>query len=225
MTHKQAMKVTDKTIAAVAAPRERARRSRVYQRKTDVVLTAAESLFQRFNFVDVAMEDVAAEAGVSKSTVYRNFGSKEQLFQAVIRHRCAHILPDTATIAEAERAKPADGLRILSIAFLHWILAPAQIEFFRSVIASVRRAPEVGRMLFEGPMQRSRALFADYIGRRIAVRPTSADEADRLASQLIALLSNQTHMQLVLGCLVELDEARITADVDHALSLFLAGVI
>ncbi|MEV6751508.1 helix-turn-helix domain-containing protein [Streptomyces sp. NPDC051214] len=44
---------------------------------------AARSLFLREGF-GVGMDAIAAEAGVSKVTVYNHFGNKETLFVAVI---------------------------------------------------------------------------------------------------------------------------------------------
>ena len=38
------------------------------------------------------MDDVAARAGVSKMTVYRHFGSKEDLFAGVITDLCNEII-------------------------------------------------------------------------------------------------------------------------------------
>ncbi|KQX49346.1 MULTISPECIES: TetR/AcrR family transcriptional regulator [unclassified Streptomyces] len=52
-------------------------------RKRQAVLRAARDLFLREGF-GVGMDAIAAEAGVSKVTVYNHFGSKEALFTAVV---------------------------------------------------------------------------------------------------------------------------------------------
>lgn len=48
----------------------------------DRVLDVAVELFTESAFEDVSLDDVAARAGVSKRTVLRRFGSKEELFVA-----------------------------------------------------------------------------------------------------------------------------------------------
>lgn len=48
------------------------------------ILHAAARAFGRTGFAATSMEDVAAEAGVSRLIVYRHFGSKEELYRAVL---------------------------------------------------------------------------------------------------------------------------------------------
>jgi AcrR family transcriptional regulator len=48
------------------------------------LLRAAATAFARGGFAATSMEDVAAEAGVTKLIVYRNFDSKEDLYRSVL---------------------------------------------------------------------------------------------------------------------------------------------
>jgi AcrR family transcriptional regulator len=48
------------------------------------ILRAAATAFARGGFADTSMDDVAAEAGVSRIIVYRHFASKEELYRAVL---------------------------------------------------------------------------------------------------------------------------------------------
>jgi AcrR family transcriptional regulator len=48
------------------------------------LLRAAATAFARGGFAGTSMDDVAAEAGVSRLIVYRNFDSKEELYRAVL---------------------------------------------------------------------------------------------------------------------------------------------
>jgi AcrR family transcriptional regulator len=48
------------------------------------LLRAAATAFARTGFAGTSMDDVAAEAGVSRLIVYRNFESKEDLYRAVL---------------------------------------------------------------------------------------------------------------------------------------------
>ena len=52
--------------------------------KAEAVLAAAERAFLAGGFGAVTMDAVAREAGVSKATVYAHYGSKEELFGAVV---------------------------------------------------------------------------------------------------------------------------------------------
>lgn len=48
------------------------------------ILRAAATAFARTGFADTSMEDVAAEAGITKLIVYRHFRTKEELYRAVL---------------------------------------------------------------------------------------------------------------------------------------------
>jgi hypothetical protein len=51
-------------------------------------------VFARDGYVAASMDEVAAVAGVSKQTVYKHFGSKEQLFLAVIQEAINGVLDE-----------------------------------------------------------------------------------------------------------------------------------
>ena len=65
------------------------RRSQRWERRAEArpgeLVAAALKLFTERGFAATRLEDVAAEAEVSKGTVYLYFESKEQLFEAVVR--------------------------------------------------------------------------------------------------------------------------------------------
>jgi AcrR family transcriptional regulator len=50
----------------------------------DRMLDAAESCMQRFGLAKTTVEDVAQAAGISRATVYRQFGNRDQLLLAVV---------------------------------------------------------------------------------------------------------------------------------------------
>ena len=53
-------------------------------KKRDEIIKGAESVFMRMGYELASMDKIAAEAGVSKRTVYNHFGSKEYLFEVII---------------------------------------------------------------------------------------------------------------------------------------------
>ena len=68
------------------------------------ILDAAWSLTEAAGFDPVSVDDIAAEAGVGRATIFRHFGSKTDLYEAALWHRmsqvdlarvdAAHQLPD-----------------------------------------------------------------------------------------------------------------------------------
>lgn len=51
----------------------------------DTILDTARSVFETYGVRRANIEDVAARAGVSRSTIYRRFPTKDELFEAVVR--------------------------------------------------------------------------------------------------------------------------------------------
>jgi len=62
--------------------------------KREAILEASKALFVRLGFDAVSMDQIAAEAGVSKLTVYSHFGDKETLFAAAVQSHLPHGIPD-----------------------------------------------------------------------------------------------------------------------------------
>lgn len=67
----------------------------------DVILTAAETCFERFGIAKTTMDDVARVAEVSRATVYRYFSDRESLILASVRRRARmNMEPARAFIAK-----------------------------------------------------------------------------------------------------------------------------
>lgn len=70
--------------------------------KRAAILAAAKALFIRNAFAGTSMDAIAAEAGVSKLTVYSHFGDKDNLFREVIRARIEDLLPENTYDYDAQ---------------------------------------------------------------------------------------------------------------------------
>ena len=74
------------------------------QARHDQILTAAAACFARNGFAATAVPDIAVQAGLSVGTLYRYFGSKEDLFLAVVAERVA--VYNQAVFAALSRSGP-----------------------------------------------------------------------------------------------------------------------
>ena len=71
--------------------------------KRAAVLTAAQRLFSHNGFAGTSMDSIAKAAGATKLTVYRNFGSKQDLFAEKMRYS------DVAAIADFDDFEGESG--------------------------------------------------------------------------------------------------------------------
>src|SRR2546426_11426938 len=81
--------------------------------KRAAILEAAKCLFLSGGYEGTSMDAVAAEAGVSKLTVYNHFSDKETLFAEAVKAKCEEQLPH-----EVFEIKPKGSVRqqLLAIA-------------------------------------------------------------------------------------------------------------
>ncbi|MDH4171004.1 MAG: TetR/AcrR family transcriptional regulator [Acidimicrobiia bacterium] len=95
--------------------------------RQEAIHQAAARAFGRTGFAATSMEEVAAEAGVTKVLVYRHVESKESLYRSVLEQTSASLrqeylaaaaesMPDAAIVAHlaTARADP-DGYRLLFV--------------------------------------------------------------------------------------------------------------
>ncbi|GAA4560379.1 TetR/AcrR family transcriptional regulator [Streptomyces collinus] len=115
--------------------------------KRQAILRAARELFLREGF-GVGMDSIAAEAGVSKVTVYNHFGSKEALFTAVITTALDEPLAGESSAALEGLAEAGDLRAALVEAARTWVHAVRtnrEVTALRNLVAAeLHRFPELG---------------------------------------------------------------------------------
>lgn len=124
------------------------------------ILDAAVSVFSRYGFRRASVDDVAAEAGVAKGTIYLYHESKEALFRAVAQAVADRLLAGAAAARGAE-APAAERLRLV---------LEAKFLYLYDVVALSPHASELldskGRLaadVFEAADRRYHALVAAVI--------------------------------------------------------------
>jgi AcrR family transcriptional regulator len=111
---------------------EPARRMPRAQRK-EQILTAATEAFARSGFAATSLDDIAAEAAITRVVLYRHFDSKTDLYQAVLDRMCARL--------DAHVEEPAGGFTDASIDGLLEAAAESPAGF-RLLFQHALREPE-----------------------------------------------------------------------------------
>ena len=107
------------------------------------ILEAAQRHFYEHGLERSSLDPIAADAGVSKMTVYSNFGSKEGLFQAVVRDRTETVVGGLAGAEELDPNQPQKALLAIGGRFLALAREDGALGKFRSVygVAGLSRRP------------------------------------------------------------------------------------
>ncbi|MCT0231763.1 TetR/AcrR family transcriptional regulator [Synechococcus sp. CS-1324] len=92
--------------------------------KREALLSTAQDLFSRQGYRAVGIDTLLAEAGVAKMTLYKQFGSKEELIAAVLE-RLAGQISSALTARLANAAGGSQG-RILAVFdwLADWVRSP-----------------------------------------------------------------------------------------------------
>lgn len=119
------------------------RRARKPEARPDEILDAALRVFDSHGFDAARMEDVAAEAGLSKAGVYLYFDSKTALLRALIRRTIAPMAQRAMTLAEAGAGDPPGALRAIAVVLAGALGDPRLFAVPRLVIGVASRFPDI----------------------------------------------------------------------------------
>ena len=159
---------TDSAVEAPAAPRRLLPRA---ERRAQI-LGAAASAFAERGYSDTSMDDVAARAGITKLIVYRHFGSKSELYQAVLNSVFARLATEVT-----ERIPRLLGKGAVPSALM--VVAREQPDALRLLVVHSAREPEFDELInrFNVVAQSAAASVLD---------PTGDAEVDRWQARTLA---------------------------------------
>jgi TetR/AcrR family transcriptional regulator, mexJK operon transcriptional repressor len=161
--------------------------------KGEAIAAAALRLFLRDGYERTSVDAIAAEAGVSKRTIYNRYVDKENLFLSVLRGTFAAMLATFRRIADAHLTEvtdvEADLTAFVREAARTVTMAPERLALIRLILTEAPYFPalirqEAGQEGMRGTLARSLAGLAQ--SGRLAV--TDPDEA---ADHLFALTFGQ----------------------------------
>lgn len=113
------------------------------------ILDAAARVFARHGFAGATLDQVAADAGMTKGAVYWHFASKADLYLALMAERVRHQMDGLPTQVQrvAGMANPEEGLATLLAGILSECVAnPEQPRLFLEFVAHSRE-PQIQERL------------------------------------------------------------------------------
>jgi TetR/AcrR family transcriptional repressor of mexJK operon len=185
-----------------------ASRNGLSDKKRAAILKGAKAMFLKHGFGDASMDEVAAAAGVSKMTVYRHFGSKEDLFAGVITELCQRIVAEE--IDEIFALPMRDALRAYARKMTDIVFARDTAELHRIVIAESRRFPKLGQLFYETGPQACIDALENYFLRHRNDPALKVADPRRAAEEFLELLRGYSHLKMLLG----IDKAPPARDIE-----------
>jgi TetR/AcrR family acrAB operon transcriptional repressor len=156
------------------------------------LLRAALVVFSRQGYAETRLEDIAAEAGVTRGAIYHHFGGKAELYNTLVAEATGRVLP----VIEAAIAEGGTTLVILRRLFVRTLLYAAQDDDYRAVNEIVLFKTSVSDELASGMAlkidgtRQTVAYFEQMIAQGIAAGDIRADVDARDAALALIALQN-----------------------------------
>ncbi len=210
--------MTIATTATLAQPTAPGRPKDLAKRAA--ILQAAKTLFLKLGYDGTSMDAIAAEAGVSKLTVYSHFNDKESLFSAAIEGHCANRLPplcfDLALEAPIEQA-----LYTVACRFQDMLNDAEAIDLHRLMVGMAAQNPALTLLFFNAGPQRAINEMARLLQQAHDQRKLDIPDVTMAAEYFLSSFSGCTHFRRILGIDTQSDAAASAAYAREIVQRFL----
>lgn len=209
------MALTD-TAPDILAPRGHAA-------KRVSILEAATAVFCREGYAGANIDMIAAEAGVSRQTIYNHHGDKEKLFVAVVRALTDRANAGIFATLAGFPDQPADieaDLVDFAVELNRNCICNGDGKHLRKLLeAEGQRYPELFAIWRENGPGKTWAALAARFARLAHAGYLDVDDPDVAARQFLALINADLHVSMVLGD--KLGEERVRQAAGNAVRTFL----
>jgi len=206
--------------STVPAPKPQRGRPRDPERVRRI-LEAAQTHFNEHGLERASVDAIAADAGVSKMTVYSNFGSKEGLFQAVVRDRTTAVMAGFPGAGALDPGQPEKVLLAIGARFLALVRGDA-VGALRAVYGVAGTQPEVCRALYKEGPERVTGELAAYLRHAHSAGTLKVRNPRQAADLFLSMFLGSGHIRGLLK--LEMPDAREnSALLREAVRVFMAA--
>ncbi|MBA8815563.1 AcrR family transcriptional regulator [Microbacterium halimionae] len=188
--------------------------------KRALILRAATDLFSELGYDKTSLARVAERAGVSTATMFKQFPTKADLFEAIVLQFWA--ADPGAGMSPPELGDPRVALQTLGHRYAQLLHRPGMAGLHRMVIAEAPRFPELGRVQFDLGKEPFFELVRDYVESEATGGRLRVPDGVRATTEFLGMISNFVLWpQLLLQEWSPTDRA-IAETVESAVETFLA---
>lgn len=189
--------------------------------KRAAILEAAKRLFPLHGLDGVSMDAIAAEAGVSKLTVYSHFHDKDTLFREAVKARCEEQLPHAFFELASGPMAIRDRLLTIARAFHALVTSDETVVMYRMMAAQAPGNVKLAALFFEAGPQRILGEFESLLRQANAAGTLAVDDAREAAEHFFCLVKGLCHMRMLIGMCEAPPEAQAEVHIAKVVSLFL----
>lgn len=186
------------------------------------ILAIATEVFLEVGFEKTSMAEIAQRVGGSKATLYNYFGSKDELFVAVMDLSAQRLM---GTVFD-RLDRPGTLHEVLletGVQYIKGLLSPELVAIGRMAMAEGDRS-EVGRLVYEKGISRGWGLMRDFLREMLQARGRTDVDPMTAAWHFKALVEAELHEQRLLGVYRALPPTRVVRDaVARGVTIWLRG--
>ena len=181
------------------------------------ILDAALSVFAATGYSGASMDAIAANAEVSKPTLYQYFGSKEQLFAAMMLDKRDEML------GVFDNPSPSLVRDLVDFAwhYAQTVMRPDLLSLARLIIGEAQRFPQIGRAYQASGPDHMLAGIMDYLTRRRSEGALDFADAELAAQDLWGLILSAPRTQALYIPDAIPDRAALARYINNGLRVFL----
>lgn len=189
--------------------------------KRQGIVQAATEVFRRAGYERASVDEICAQVGCSKATLYGYFASKEELLYVVLTESTDADF--AAAYSELDPAKPLRptlqqfGERLLAL------LYSQQLQSLRRLVISEAGRSDIGKRCYDLGPARSLAAATEYLQAMIAAGQLRHADARTAALHLHGLLEAEWFYPVLFQTAPRLSREQLRATVDKAVTVFLAA--
>ncbi|MBX7514300.1 TetR/AcrR family transcriptional regulator [Qipengyuania sp. GH38] len=185
------------------------------QAKREAILAAAARSFFEKGFAATSIEQVAADAGVSKVTIYNHFGDKQALFAASVDRECA-TMRSSLELTSLPTGTLRQRLTAIAEAMVAFLTRDEMVQFDRRIAAETERDPTIGEAFLQAGPYRMRKAFAGLLDTMVASGELAIDDTSLAVEQFVSMCKGMGDLERRFGRPVdaELERRRIEGAVD-----------
>jgi TetR/AcrR family transcriptional repressor of mexJK operon len=202
--------------------RRRAGRPLDAGKRAVIVDTAAHHFFHH-GYAASAIEQIAADAGVSKVTIYNQFGDKRALFAAAVECECEK-LRGHFSIGPVPQGTMRERLTAIGEAIDAFLSRPEMIRFEHRIAAETETEPAIGIAFLEAGPWRMKQAFGAWLAHACETGELVIADPMLAAEQFVTMCKGMGDLERRFGADVTTAERdrRIAGAVDVFLAAYAA---
>lgn len=166
--------------------------------KHEAIVTAATAAFFEHGFAAASIEQIAAQAGVSKVTIYNQFGDKRGLFTASVEAECGR-MESYFSLGEIDTGTWRDRLIAIGHGMVAFLSRPEMIQFERRIAAETVYDPEIGSAFLAAGPHRMKKALAGVLRKLAQAGHLQIDDADLAAEQFASMCKGMGDLERRFG--------------------------